>query len=306
MPHVELPQAEFKVVMLGDTNVGKTSLVLRFAEGYYRENSRSPTVGAFFITKRVQTERGITCKVQIWDTAGQAQFRKMAPMYYKTAAAAILCYDVSNPASFERIKEWLEELSPTIQAGNIVIAIAATKNDLLEEPANESSFVPSIQAKNLSQSVNGIFIDTSARNDENVNLLFQKVAERVLSVREQARNMGLEANGIYAIPVTPGASINENGDVVKSYPRTTDHRRGVGISNGHHKHHPIKELNGGGGGSPEKAMDSKGAHSRRSSGGGGGIVTEDFTDSESTAMGLCMGPFMECSSSKGDSSCIIC
>jgi small GTP-binding protein len=101
--------------MLGDTNVGKTSLVLRFAEGYYRENSRSPTVGAFFITKRVQTDSGITCKVQIWDTAGQTQFRKMAPMYYKTAAAAVLCYDVYNLNSFQCVKDWLEELSPMIQ-----------------------------------------------------------------------------------------------------------------------------------------------------------------------------------------------
>lgn len=73
MPHVELPQAELKVVMLGDTNVGKTSLVLRFAEGYYRDEGRSATVGAFFITKRIQTSSGITCKVQIWDTAGQVR-----------------------------------------------------------------------------------------------------------------------------------------------------------------------------------------------------------------------------------------
>lgn len=101
--------------MLGHTNVGKTSLVLRFAEGYYRENSRSPTLGAFFITKRLQTESGITCKVQIWDTAGQQQFRKMAPMYYKTAAAAVLCYDVSDVNSFDCVKDWLEELSPIIQ-----------------------------------------------------------------------------------------------------------------------------------------------------------------------------------------------
>ena len=58
--------------MLGDTNTGKTSLVLRFAEGYYREEARSATVGAFFITKRLQVQ-GITCKIQIWDTAGQEQ-----------------------------------------------------------------------------------------------------------------------------------------------------------------------------------------------------------------------------------------
>ncbi len=293
--------------MLGDTNVGKTSLVLRFAEGYYRENSRSPTVGAFFITKRVQTDTGITCKVQIWDTAGQSQFRKMAPMYYKTAAAAVVCYDVSNPASFECVKDWLEELSPIIQAGNIVIAIAATKSDLLEEPTLEGSFVSPLEAKELSQSVNGIFIDTSARNDENVNLLFQKVAERVLHAREQARKLGLEADGVYAIPVTPGASINENGDLVKTYPKSSEARnRGVGgIMNmsGHgHGNHPIHELNRT---SPDNVPDKNGAPNRRSSNGGTGAVTEEFAEAENTPMGLCMGPFMECSSSKGESACTI-
>jgi hypothetical protein len=188
-------------------------------------------------------------------------------------------------------------------AGNIVIAIAATKNDLMEEVATtETSFVSSARAKELSQSVNGIFIDTSARNDENVNLLFQKVAERVLHVREQAKNLGLESDGAYAIPVTPGASINENGDLVKSYPRNAD-SRGVRIMSGNGQgHHPIKELHRG---SPERSTDKTGSHSRRTS-NGGGVVTEEFTEAESSAMGLCMGPFMECSSSKGESSCTIC
>ncbi|MGK3733456.1 MAG: small GTP-binding protein, partial [Bacillariaceae sp.] len=76
---------------------------LRFAEGYYRDSSRSPTVGAFFITKRL-TVQGMTAKIQIWDTAGQEQFKRLAPMYYKTAAAAIICYDVTSPKSFETLE----------------------------------------------------------------------------------------------------------------------------------------------------------------------------------------------------------
>jgi small GTP-binding protein len=68
--------------MLGDTNTGKTSLVLRFAEGYYREEARSATVGAFFITKRLQVQ-GITCKIQIWDTAGQEQVSTYIVMLWR-------------------------------------------------------------------------------------------------------------------------------------------------------------------------------------------------------------------------------
>ena len=103
MPHIDKPSAEFKLVMLGETFTGKTSLVLRFAEGYYKESARNPTVGAFFVTKRL-TVQGMTAKIQIWDTAGQEQFKKLAPMYYKSAAAAIICYDVTSPKSFETLE----------------------------------------------------------------------------------------------------------------------------------------------------------------------------------------------------------
>mmetsp|Transcript_13149 Transcript_13149/g.24715 ORF Transcript_13149/g.24715 Transcript_13149/m.24715 type:complete len:339 (-) Transcript_13149:145-1161(-) len=338
MPHVELPQAEFKVVMLGDTNVGKTSLVLRFAEGYYRENSRSPTVGAFFITKRLLTESGITCKVQIWDTAGQAQFRKMAPMYYKTAAAAILCYDVCNARSFECVKEWIEELSSFIQAGSIVIAIAATKYDLIDEPTIEkSSLVPTSYAKELANSIDAIFIDTSARNDENVNLLFQKVAERVLLVREQAKNRGMDVVGgggvgmmkmDHTIPVTPGASMNEHGNVVKGNASrqetrissvnqtnlTTDSSGGsttmsnissptVGLTTNQHPIHSLRND------SPERTLEKGGKGQTNGVRGGDFPLKEEVAGEEmnrSSSVGLCMGPLMECSSSRDDGSCTIC
>lgn len=214
MPHVELPQAEFKVVMLGDTNAGKTSLVLRFAEGYYRDGARSSTVGAFFITKRIQTSNGITCKIQIWDTAGQAQFRAMAPMYYRNAAAAIVCYDVTSPKSFKVMREWLDELHRNVPAGSIVIAIAATKTDLVETAPTSDTMQLYKEAEELAMALGAIFVDTSAKSNSNVTVLFQRVAERVLQFRENAKREGtdLDAGGI---PVTPGASINAKGIVVK-------------------------------------------------------------------------------------------
>lgn len=236
--------------MLGDTNVGKTSLVLRFAEGYYRESSRQPTVGAFFITKRVQTSSGITCKVQIWDTAGQSQFRKMLPMYYKTAAAAIVCFDVTNAESWYAAKEWVDELKISNENGNIVLAIVATKTDLLysdnndpqegedKTPARDNPESNALQiqtemtprkmtlsplhesilkeSKDLSLALDAIFVDTSSRNDENVDLLFQKVAEKVLLVKERNADStsGMQGN----IPVASGASVDALGRVVKTIP----------------------------------------------------------------------------------------
>ena len=95
-------------------------------------------------------------------------------------------------------------------ANNIVIAIVATKNDLVDEPST-AEIVPAGRAKELASSVGAIFIDTSARNDENVNLLFQQVAEQVLYVREKERVNGTGDYDMSSIPVTPGASINEHG-----------------------------------------------------------------------------------------------
>lgn len=213
MPNVALPQAEFKVVMLGDTNVGKTSLVLRFAEGYYRDEGRSATVGAFFITKRLQTSNGITCKVQIWDTAGQAQFRKMAPMYYKNAAAAIVCYDVSNPKSFTVMKEWLNELREKA-TGEMALAIAATKSDLADE-LSMAEIVPASEAKDFAAEVGAIFVDTSARNNSNVNLLFQRISERVLFLREEAKYNGTSEES--SLIGTPGAPGNEESKGPRSW-----------------------------------------------------------------------------------------
>jgi len=210
MPHVELPQAEFKVVMLGETFTGKTSLVLRFAEGYYRDSSRNPTVGAFFITKRL-TVQGMTAKIQIWDTAGQEQFKRLAPMYYKNAAAAIICYDVTSPKSFETLEYWMNELQQNVAAGRIIIAMCATKCDLAMNPDTS-------QAEALAADTGAMFMTTSSKTNSNVHLLFQKVTERVLEY--QRRETGIELE----IPITlaTNAVISQNHKIVsnKEYSKT--------------------------------------------------------------------------------------
>jgi small GTP-binding protein len=194
--------------MLGDTNAGKTSLVLRFAEGYYRDAARSATVGAFFITKRIQTSGGITCKVQIWDTAGQEQFRAMAPMYYRNAAAAIVCYDVTSRRSFDVMREWLEELHKNVPAGSIVLAIAATKIDLIPV-TEEENLVLRKEGEELAQALGAVFVDTSAKTNTNVEELYRLVSERVLRFREHARKGLIKVKR--NIPVTPGATAGEVG-----------------------------------------------------------------------------------------------
>ena len=184
MPHVEIPSAEFKVVLLGSSHIGKSSLVTRFSEGYYRENSRQPTVGAAFITKRITSSENVTCKVQIWDTAGAASFKPMAGMFYRDAAAVIVCYDVCSRESFEEMRGWLDELRVKTGEKEVVMAIAGLKADLLGEFGN---VVPEREVELLADTLGLIYVTTSAKEDQNVTTLFQRVADQVLQNRREAR-----------------------------------------------------------------------------------------------------------------------
>lgn len=181
MPHVELPSAEFKVVLLGDTNTGKTCLVLRLVEGSYKPSARSSTVGAFFLTKRL-TVNNITCKMLLWDTAGQEQFQKLAVTYYQHAAAAIVCYDSSNPNSVVRLKRSLEELDRYIRQNHpMVLAVAACKSDLLAVPGLEE------EARRTAKAYDALYFGhTSAKMNQGVTEVFQKTAARVLEWHELA------------------------------------------------------------------------------------------------------------------------
>ncbi|XP_039720631.1 ras-related protein Rab-22A isoform X3 [Pteropus medius] len=120
---------ELKVCLLGDTGVGKSSIVWRFVEDSFDPNI-NPTIGASFMTKTVQYQNELH-KFLIWDTAGQERFRALAPMYYRGSAAAIIVYDITKEETFSTLKNWVKELR---QHGppNIVVAIAGNKCDLID------------------------------------------------------------------------------------------------------------------------------------------------------------------------------
>ena len=188
-----------KVVILGDSNIGKTSLVTRFAEGYYRENSRPATVGAFFVTKRISHSNTSsttsnnnnnipTTKIQIWDTAGSSSFHAMAPMFYKNAAAIIVCYDVTSRQSFDGMRLWLDEVRRKVKVGeDVVVAIAALKTDLLQQQNQnqqaQQPAVPEYEVEQLAEALNVLYLPTSAKTNLNVTNLFHCVADRVLQYR---------------------------------------------------------------------------------------------------------------------------
>jgi len=119
--------AQFKLVLLGESAVGKSSLVLRFVKGQFHEFQES-TIGAAFLTQTVVLD-DTTVKFEIWDTAGQERYHSLAPMYYRGAQAAIVVYDITNADTFARAKSWVRELQKQARA-DIVIALAGNKSDL--------------------------------------------------------------------------------------------------------------------------------------------------------------------------------
>ena len=111
----------FKLLLIGDSGVGKSCLLLRFADDTYTESYIS-TIGVDFKIRTINLD-GKTIKLQIWDTAGQERYRSLAPMYYRGAAAAIVVYDITKKDSFNGAKSWVKELQRRGDP-NVVIALA--------------------------------------------------------------------------------------------------------------------------------------------------------------------------------------
>jgi len=162
---------QFKLVLLGESAVGKSSLVLRFVKGQFLDYQES-TIGAAFLTQTVCLN-DTTVKFEIWDTAGQERYHSLAPMYYRGAQAAIVVYDITNQDSFERAKNWVKELQRQGNP-NIVIALAGNKVDLA---AKRTVAIEDAQAY---AEENGIlFMETSAKTAANVNELFVAIAKKL-------------------------------------------------------------------------------------------------------------------------------
>lgn len=160
-----------KLVLLGDMGAGKSSLVLRFVKGQFYDYQES-TIGAAFFSQTLAVN-DITVKFEIWDTAGQERYHSLAPMYYRGAAAAIIVYDITNMDSFARAKKWVQELQRQGNA-NLVMALAGNKSDLASKRKVE------LEEGQKYADENGLFfMETSAKNAQNVNEIFYEIARKL-------------------------------------------------------------------------------------------------------------------------------
>jgi Ras-related protein Rab-21 len=122
-----MPSERFKVVLLGEGRVGKTSILLRYTKGEYNDRQVS-TLQASYLDKSVSVG-GSTAQLSVWDTAGQERFHALGPIYYRDADGALLVYDITDSESFNKVRKWVKELRKIV-GSDIIIAIAGNKIDM--------------------------------------------------------------------------------------------------------------------------------------------------------------------------------
>jgi len=161
----------FKLLLIGDSGVGKSCLLLRFADDTYTESYIS-TIGVDFKIRTIELD-GKTVKLQIWDTAGQERFRTITSSYYRGAHGIIVVYDVTDQESFANVKTWLGEID-RYAAENVNKLLVGNKADLVQKKVVEFSV-----AKEFADSLSIPFLETSAKNSTNVEEAFLTMARQI-------------------------------------------------------------------------------------------------------------------------------
>jgi Ras-related protein Rab-1A len=160
-----------KVILVGESQVGKTSIISRYTKNLYLENTKR-TLSAYSTKKIIEID-GYKIELQIWDTVGQEQYRSVTSIFYKEALVCILVYDITNRDSFDSIKNyWHNEIIKNGKKG-VIIGIAGNKSDLYE-----SEKVSEKEGQEYSDSINAYFKLVSAKNNISINEFFKSLVEK--------------------------------------------------------------------------------------------------------------------------------
>ena len=202
---------KLKLVLLGDSGVGKTNLISRYISNSFDENTRA-TIGVEFFCKNFRINKKRTIKVEIWDTAGQERYKAITSVYYKGAKGAFIVYDITSRKTFENIDKWIGEIKERT-TDDVKLIIIGNKTDL-----NNEREVKSEEALIKYQDMDIPLIETSALEDTNVNEAFinlikivykdiaRKEIEEKKSISDNKISQGIDLKSI------DEEEINENKD----------------------------------------------------------------------------------------------
>ncbi|CAN8000428.1 unnamed protein product, partial [Ixodes hexagonus] len=190
----------FKLLLIGDSGVGKSCLLLRFADDTYTESYIS-TIGVDFKIRTIELE-GKTIKLQIWDTAGQERFRTITSSYYRGAHGIIVAYDVTDQESFNNVKQWLQEID-RYACENVNKLLVGNKSDLTTKKV-----VDYTTAKEFADHLSIPFLETSAKNATNVEQAFMTMAAEI---KNRMGPPTTEANLRSEGKINPGTPVQPRG-----------------------------------------------------------------------------------------------
>lgn len=165
---------KFKVVVVGDSGVGKTNLIHRFVKNNFNENTKA-TVGVEFLSKTFQI-KGEIFKIEVWDTAGQERYKAITSSYYKGSNGALIVYDITREPSFQNVEKWAKELKEK-SSDNVCLIIVGNKNDLKDERQVQSD-----SALEKAKILNVPFMETSALDGNGVKEAFYSLIRQMYDV----------------------------------------------------------------------------------------------------------------------------
>jgi len=189
----------FKIVLIGDSGVGKSNLLTRFTKNEFNLESKT-TIGVEFATKTISVDNKII-KAQIWDTAGQERYRAITSAYYRGAVGALLVFDITKATSFTNVEKWLSELKANAEP-SIIVTLIGNKNDL-----KQLRTVSQEDAVNFAEKFGIPFLETSALDSTNVEMAFHRIITEIYQqVSKKSNTAGGEDH--------QGKKLGE-GDVIK-------------------------------------------------------------------------------------------
>jgi len=164
--------ASLKLLIIGESGVGKSSLMLRFTEDQF-EDAQCTTIGVDFKTKMINVD-DTKFKLCIWDTAGQERFRTLTSSFYRDAVGAILMYDVTNRTTFDKLEMWVNELEINGNKPNIVKMLVGNKIDRAERQVTREEGLVFARKNRM------LFVESSAKTSENVINVFEEIVRKII------------------------------------------------------------------------------------------------------------------------------